>query len=187
MSKEQVTVAEAKRIRSSNGEEILRYYTPEKWKDSIDRARLYAVKKGYENPLEFVHDAISKLVSGERSWSPEYPLAQQLIHIVRSDYSHFKAKKNKHVSLEDSESLPEKLVFTNTPEQVCSTDQEIDSARNAINENGSELDKKYIKELEKGADPKKNSELASSIGVDPADIVNTKKRVRRILEKRGGA
>lgn len=177
----------AKRIRASNGEEILRYYTHEEWKDSIDRARLYAVKKGCENPLEFVHDAISKLVSGKRSWLPKYPLAQQLIHIVRSDYSHFKEKANKHVSLEDSGSLPEKLICTNTPEQVYSTDQEIDSARNAINENGSELDKKYLEALEKGADPKKNSELANSIGVDPADIVNTKKRVKRILEKRGGA
>lgn len=168
-----------------NGEEILRYYTPAEWKESIDRARLYAVKKGYENPLEFVHDAIGKLISGERSWSPEYPLAQQLIHIVRSDYSHFKDKSNKHQSLENSESVPESLVCTNTPEHVFSTTQEIELAKNKINEKGTELDKKYIKTLENGIDPKNNSEIAAALGEEPKDIVNAKKRVRRILEKRG--
>lgn len=171
-----------KHSTNPNGDEILRYYTREEWKEAIDRARLYAIKKGYENPLEFVHDAIGKLISGERSWSPEHPLAQQLIHTVRSDYSHFKNKEKNHISLEES------LLYTNTPtpEEACSTDQEIASAKSAINENGSELDNKYIAALENGVEPGKNSELADSLGVRTQDIVNTKKRVRRILEKRGG-
>lgn len=175
----------------TQGEEILGHYTTKQWIEAIDRTRLYVVKmtkqRGLERlPDEWVLDAIGKLISGKspRSWSPEYPLPQQLIHICRSDYSHFKDKSNKHTSIDDSSSPVEELVCTNTPEKIFSLEQEIQLAVSKVNEAGNEIDKKVIEAYRThGIEPNKNADMAALIGVEPKDVVYSKKRIQRILGK----
>lgn len=169
----------------SKGKEILKYYSDEEWKEAIDFTRLYAKRRNIDPPEEWVQNAIGKLISGERSWKPQHPLKQQLIYIVRGDYFHFNEKANKHSSLEDSDLIPEALVDKNTPEQDYSTKQEIELAKSKVADSGYKIDYLVLEAYEKdGVEPHRNSEIATMIGSKTSEVVNSKKRMKRILGKR---
>ena len=167
--------------------EILNYYTEDQWQEAIDRATLLATrvtKKAGLEAQEWVHDAISKLLSGERSWHPDkHSLSKHLTRTFLSDYSHFVEKSKKHTSFNANDHH-----HNQNPEKVYACDQALDSIKNKISESNDPLAQKVIFAYEKyGYDAHQNSEVAEHAGVEINDIVNTKKRIKRITNKQGGS
>jgi len=181
-------------------QEIICYYTNDQWREAIDRTRLYIEKlsrrqnRGLEKlPHEWINDAIDKLLTGQRKWLPaKHTLSVHLIHIFRSDYSHFIERSKKHESLESSFSAPEKLSNRESPDEVLMRQQHLSSVENnisnikkVIDKRGDVVAKRIIEAYEINDIPyHKNSELAEHLGVAVKEIVNAKKRIERItMEK----
>jgi len=91
--------------------QMVDFYSEEEWQNAIDRATLFAHKMmsiyvGVSDiePEQLANDAVSKLFFAERKWEPnKRTLLNHLIHIIRSDYSHYveKDQKNKPVEVLD--------------------------------------------------------------------------------------
>jgi len=182
--------------------EVIDYYSTDEWREAIDRALLFIVKfqSNYANaptkdPKEWVADAVSKLISGERAWNPnKYSLPQHLIHTFRSDFSHFLSVNNKFVQLENAESAVSNIAPPETPEEKLMQQEQVQlkrkkvaEVREKIKKTGDAMAIKMFEAYENDQlDRHNNRALAKIMDVEVKHVVNAKKRIKRILSELEG-
>ena len=126
------------------------------------------------SPREWVLDAVGKLLSGERKWSPgRHTLSQHLMHICRSDYSHFIEKSDKHLSLNSVDLISD----IPQPDDMYYHEQQYSHLKNTAREKGDVVATKLFYAYEHGVF--KNADIAEYLNLDIREIENAKKRIRR--------
>jgi len=172
--------------------QMVAYYSEEQWQNAIDRATLFAQKmmslySGVSDiePEHLANDAVSKLLFAKRKWEPtKRTLLNHLIHIIRSDYSHFVEKDNKNSSIDDIDFKNSNHFPVENPEDRLADQQEIKAIKIVVENTGDHVLMGIIDAFEQGYMHYQNAEIAKHIGVDIKDIVNGKKRLNRILDSK---
>ena len=167
------------------------FYTVAQWKESIAIATLFAfqIMKKYGSDYGITAEtmagnAVSKLFNCERQWKPhEYTLSKHLMDTVRSDISHHVAKAKLNTSLDDAENELSEQQPTNDPELLLESAQQIALIKRALMKKGDEISLKVVMAYEQGGyQGHENAMVAEAINVSVNDVVNSRKRIRRVLK-----
>lgn len=166
--------------------DIYKYYTDDQWKEAIDYTTFF-IHRNYKqvesiedlDPSEWICAAIDKLATGKRKWNPNiHTLPQHLIHICRSDISHYLDKKKKFVTFQDEIFSDDSVA---SQEELLIDKETLVAIKNKVNESNDDLVSRLFQLYESGdVSSNKNADIANILNTEVSEIVNAKKRLKRI-------
>jgi len=170
--------------------DIRDYYSAAEWIESINKTKYFLMKildTGYFGmteiePDELVADAVSKLIEGVRAWDPDKrSLSNHLIHIVRSDLSHYAEKDKNHVSDSELDKHPGSNP-SKGPAALAELKEELSHILDFISESKDSVVIKMVRSFGfDGLERHQNIHISEAIGESINEVTKAKKRLKTIV------
>jgi RNA polymerase sigma factor (sigma-70 family) len=143
------------------------------------RGQRNGVPPGAMSAQDLVHTAITKALSGERSYNPEQSLFINLCQVISSELSNVvRSSENRKVKMGDEENIINLIDFRDTPEEASIRDDTEDKFREFLRERDSTAAKMADRMILEGETS--SLELAQALSMSQRDVENVKKRLRRL-------
>jgi len=132
---------------------------------------------------DFVFRAIEKTMSGTRHWNEaRYPLVKHLLAVIHSDIGHV-ANSYENKSRIRAESIND--LFADDilqPDIFVQKTQEIETIKTYVKSQTDDIDMLNVIKAIVESELRSNKEISELLGISVKDVVNTKKRLKRLFK-----